>query len=1404
MNHRVNVVAVLILAGGFAALSVGVHFLHAYQVKRNARGLYDEALVFEEKGEPAKAAEYLEQYLGLEPGDDIARGKYGMLLAQRAQTRRQRTRAYYVLEQVLRREPNSKPIRRQVARMATLLGQLTDARHHLSLLLKDAPDDAELCQLMGRCAVAELKFDDAEDGTPGAETWYTKAIKLAPDRVDLALEYAGLLRHLMKVPAIANSRIEEMVIANPNSREALARASGYFLRFGMVDKAEKHVRNAMELMEKPGLEDAEILLLAADVARFRNKPYEAAKYLERARKRDPKDARIVQAMAQQRILDGDKKRAADLLQESLKNLPSDPEQLMILAGMFLQAGVPDWAEQVTSRLGQLKDQATKSCVEAHILMHKESWGAARQILEKLTDRKLPPHLVVQVPYLLGVCYEQLGNPDQRQAAFQQAVNAAPSIPAVRRALALALLALGKVDLAIKEYQTAASQNALLRGELAQLLIAHIARLPAAKQRWDEVERLVKELETAGDGAPEVPLLRAQLLTAQGKLDQARKLTEAERNRHPEMIAPWLYLAALAQRQGKDDAILSLLDDAEKSKAGRKVEWQLARASYWIRRGGKEEAAQELAKLQTSLDQFAEPDQVRLLRGLAESFDSLGDARAADSLWRQVAQRQPNDLGVHFLLFDRNLAAGRNKDAQQEARAIRRIEGDEGPLTGYAEAAQLLAKARAADQKQLADLLKDLRTHLAMAVKLRPSWSRLAVLEGEAFELENRKDKALEKYQLALERGDRRVALVRRVLDLLTEQQRYTEAQALISTLPEQALETRDLGQIAAALAFLKPGKGDGRVSEEQQKALERARKAAASKPTDYRDQLALGQVAAALGHAEEAETAFRQACQLADTEPNTWAALILFLAARDAKKAEVELNAARQKLPKDRLPAVLAAGYEALGKTKDAEEQFIALLTAKPSDPAILAAMARFYLRTGSTAKAEAPLRKLIDPQLKAPETVAAWARRELAVVLAGTGSYAQFREAIALLDARPSKKSESLEDRQARCLILATQPAHRSEAIALLQGLPDQGTPNSPNVQYLLARLLEADGNWARARDLLSALATDHGKNPAFIASFARSLLSHKETEAAKPWVAKLIELAPRDLETLELRVRLLKEQGKAQDAAQVIQEYLRDKDARRDAAAFLMEEIGRTVEAEALYRSIAAASKAPEAMLALAGHLSRLNRRHLAEALDLCEKARKTCPPEKVATATLVVLRAGSATEEQYKRVDDWFTDLLVQPAASRWIAGAYGELLDGRGSYADAMRYYRKALEQDPKNVVAMNNLAYLLVMHDRKPAEALQLAQKAIEGAGPHPEMLDTRALIQICNGKADKAIADLKLAIAQAPTPAMYLHLAQAHQLAKDTPAATEAFRKAQESGLQAASLHPLERPYFQDLAAALK
>src|SRR5207253_1937274 len=78
-----------------------------------------------------------------------------------------------------------------------------------------------------------------------------------------------------------------------------------------------------------------------------------------------------------------------------------------------------------------------------------------------------------------------------------------------------------------------------------------------------------------------------------------------------------------------------------------------------------------------------------------------------------------------------------------------------------------------------------RKLLAELRSRRPSWARVPALEGELYELEDEPELAIRKYLQAFELGERDSVTVRRLLQLLSAQNRFVEAQQIVARMPEQ-------------------------------------------------------------------------------------------------------------------------------------------------------------------------------------------------------------------------------------------------------------------------------------------------------------------------------------------------------------------------------------------------------------------------------------------------------------------------------------------------------------------------------------------------------------------------------------------------------------------------------------------
>jgi tetratricopeptide (TPR) repeat protein len=1422
MRETLNLKFLAVLLAATVLFAGGWHFLHAYQVERTASTLLAQADRAQERGRPDRAALLITRYLLLCPGDVDARVRYGQLVERQAKTPRDLQQAVAVYEEALRRNPDLHDVRRRVAELDTRLNNHAAAYDHLRVLRQELPDDIDVEYWLGRAH--ETRAESAQ-----AAKAYESVIRRAPERIEAYVRLAGLLRTRLGKPDQAMRCMDRMVAANKGSARAYLERAAYLRERRQTAKAAADLREALRLAP----DDAEVALAASSLAQEQRRPDDARACLALAMKRHPKDVRLYQTLAAVEYQAGRLGEATACLRQGLKELPQERNLLWALAIVLIEGGALDEAKSVIARLQPLGLPAVRlDYLDADLLVSKGKWAEGAIALERVRPMLADtPELLLKTHLLLAQCYGQLTDYDQQLMASRRAEAQDPTSLAARQGALSALLRLGRHEEALVECRRLmAAPEAPPAGWalLVRLLITQNLRLPRPERRWDETTAVLARAAQANPGSPEIPLLAAEVASAQEQYDTALRLLVQLRDQQPQWVEPWVALANLSARQGKLDESLAILEQAQR-RLGFSVDLCLASLNLALERPGAN-ADTILSKAALDLAQAKDADRLRFQNGLAEVNYRVGRAAEARRLWEQAAAADPGNLRVRLLLFDLAHQAGDESGMQRQLAAIRDIEGEGGPLGHYGEARRLVWRAARGEMSELAAA----RAHLAAAAARRPGWSRVPVCQAQIDELDRKPERALADYLQAVELGERDPEVIGRAVRLLAQRQRYFEADRVLRLLPEATPLRGEYQRLAAEVSL---------QSRDYARAMRLARKAVAADSADYRDHVWLGQMLWATGRRAEAEPVLRRAAERSGGAAEPWVALVQYLAHTGQKdKAEQAIAAAAASIPADRAALPLAHCHEAAGNTARAEELYRRALAARPDEVAALQGAAGFYLRQGRAAEARALLQRVIGLQERSP-VEAAWARRMLALVLATTGDFRQQREALAVLGllnrgGAPATGAVTGADRQAQALALAAQRGRRErgQAISLLEEV-SRTQELSANEQFVLAQLYESVGDWTRAQGRMQELLARHGDEPDYVAAFARSLLQRGQAREASPWVDRLRGLPGEatSFRAAELEARLLAARGQPSQAVGLLRAYIDnakaappDPAARLKLAAALLDDLGDAAAAdppyvaaaEDLYRRLATRYPGPDRTLALAAHLGRRGR--VAEALDLCHSAWQKGDAADAANVSLGVLHHPAAKPADMSRVEGWLQSSLAITPSAVGMQVCLADLRDLQGRFAEAESLYRAVLRQDDSNAVALNNLAWLLALRSAGSGDALELINRAIDTLGPVPELLDTRAVVYLSLGRADKAAeralqaaeralqaaADVEDAIAD-PTAGprvraqLHMHLAQAYDIAKKSGDAAAQLAKARSLGLEPTRLHPLERAPYRQLCERL-
>jgi tetratricopeptide (TPR) repeat protein len=1391
---RFNLKFLLVLIVLAAALGAGALVAYKIQRKRSVAALLVQAKAAEKAGDRAKAGELYAHYLGFRPDDSATMADYGYLLAGDANSPANRYKALPYFAQVLRRDPSRSDVRREIIEIAMdrSIQQYPQALEQIEALLDASPDDGSLEFQKARCLEEDRKY-------PEAVEFYEKATTHAPDLIDAYVRQAGLLRTRLAKPAEADKVLDHLVERNPKSfRGYLER--GNQRRLSGAQGADQDIARAVELAP----DEVDVLAAAADLAIGKGQFDEARRLVTRCLALRPKEARFHDLSSRLEIRAGRADEAEAILRKGLENGPDTEGQARLLVGLAdlqIARGNYSEADRTIERMGteKVRPEIVKY-LAARVLAGKGQWREAAKALDDVrAELNTIPDMAYEANLLLARCSEQLGEGDRRSAAYARAVALKPQGLPARLGLAEALSSTGRIEEAISQYRNLEGEVPEVRTALARLLIHRNLQRPTAERDWAEVYRALEAAEASSPGSMDIQLLRAEAFADSGRLDESRKELKAAAGRFPDRDAPWIAQAELALKEGRPEVASSVLDQADRNLRDR-IGLRLARAEVWVARGGKE-AIGALDRLAEGLDRLPEPDRPRLLRGLAEAHRLLGDLPGARRIMDRLVEQSPEDLSLRLASFDLAFWSGDAAGMKSTIEAI----GDKDEVAAQLARARYLGwLASRSDQPSevVRASLDEARRLLGQAAARRPGWLPVVLAVANVEDQGGNQEGAIRGYLQAIDLGERGTDILVRAIELLASRARYDQADEVVRKVLGDNASTKEprFYRLAAEVAM--------RVKDTS-RALGYAAKAVPTNSAIPGDRLWRGRLLWAAGKTPQAEADLRAAATTAGEAeaPDAWTSLVAFLATTGRQpQAEGAIEQARQKLPERARPLALARCFAVLGRPDQAREQYRSAIAAAPQDVATLRGASEVALGTGNYEDAKDYLRKLVARQDdSSQETVQA--RRILGVLLAASGDRRQARESLAMMgleDGLPYRPtaSESIDDLRAKAQVLALRGGRQNRRAALeaLTAIINREKP-SPDDRFLLAQVLEMNGDWAKSREQMQLLLADFADSPAYLAFYVRGLLRHEDGRGVKPWLEKLQKVDPSSLQTAELKARLALAEKRPDEAAKLLGDFARTKPDSTLQVALVLESLGRLDEAEKLFRGFATQDKQPEAGLPLAVFLGR--RKRVPEALDLCDQAWKAGRPELVSQASVAVLYASMPDKKVCQRVAERIEDAIRRAPEKDALRFDLANVQILQGKYQEAEVIFRKIYDKDKENTASANNLAWLLTIQDGKASEALALVDRAIELAGPLPTLLDTRGMARMALDQVAPAIEDLEEATTSGPSATLYFHLAQAYRRLNRTREAKEALKEAKVLGLDEATIHPTERAGYRQLLGDL-
>ncbi len=655
---------------------------------------------------------------------------------------------------------------------------------------------------------------------------------------------------------------------------------------------------------------------------------------------------------------------------------------------------------------------------------------------------------------------------------------------------------------------------------------------------------------------------------------------------------------------------------------------------------------------------------------------------------------------------------------------------------------------------------------------------------------------------------------------------YQELQRTVTLNPSNLKARLDLGNMllaggvpdrakeqANAILAAQPNNADGHAllsrialkKGDRAEALKEIQQAIALSPNDSKFHTSLGLIESLAPDTRgEGQTELEKAVNLDGKNPNARLALAGILATKgDFQGSQEQVQAAVQAAPKELQPRVaLAELYLRSGDKAKAEQALIDAVDAMPEKDQAAETLLTYYVRTGQPDRAEAVFSDLRNRHPKSLPVQVSYTR-----ILIGRNKWDQAADVLKGLD-----KTNASNPQVARMdaeLLLHGGKTH--DAFTLLQKA-SANAPDDVRLQLLLAQTAQATGNSSvaeasfRQASRLDPQSMEAARGLAGIAS------SRKDTNALRELADKTITTHPNAPDGYIWRGSVEGSQQQYAEAEADFREALK-KDPNNTIAMLDIGEIELHQKHEAEGRSILeqALSRNPNLMPALNLLIGTdLQDKQPDKAMARIQGAIAKAPNNPALYTDLSQLQmqmkdfnGAQASAQKAMQLNKEFepaVELYSQAelalgqsdaaiaAWQGWLAAhptdARGNTLIGtieetKGDTNKAMDFYKKAIQLDPSQAIASNNLAYLMVQNGGNLDVALGYAQTA-RSAFPHsPSTADTLAWVYYHKGTYSLARDLLQDAEKQDPQNAsIHYHLGMVLSKLGDKPGATLELKKA--------------------------
>ena len=1202
------------------------------------------------------------------------------------------------------------------------------ARRHL-----ETNKDPELQRLLALALYKQRQFDKA-----AAEL--KSLIAEHPDQVsayETLGQFAEQRRQDFPDPPIF--WYDEAVKNNPSS------ALAYIVR------ARFHLRNNNQAKALTDLEQAAKLDLSDTATRLRlaagfitaNALDKAEEHLMAVQAATPTDLALWEQWAQLALKSQSKEKMLKTAEAGLKELSSQPWDFLPTA--------------------------------AELFIRCDRLDRATDCISELRRKDIAP---ATVAFMEGLVADREQKPFEAVKCWRRAIQLGNKSPQVRLGLASALLRLGDRLSALQQLRTLVSEQPdSLNGHLALArLSAHIGnwaeaaeqsriaaqispnnlesvllrlqaeiQLLAASstgentQMWQDIEKQLAGLEKTTDGALEVKLLQLQVAMQQNALAGAEVLITELKKTYPSQLKVAMAEVRLLAAMKKEEQAISLLDETIKE-FPESIEPVTYLATLLAQQSKHEKCQAAIKDAMARIQQPVGLCELGLL--LADLYTLWGRSDNVYPVLSKLTQKLPNDILLKRRLLSSEQVIKSPEKAQQLVNDIKSLEGEDGWQWRHEQAKVWFGADDFEKLKSNYSCYPLIISHLKENLLANPDNQASRVLLAATYERGGDLQMALSTYRQALNRSPQNIRIITVTAAALYKAKEYDEAEDILNSVSREKL-------YYPALRGL-----------QLQSYLERGRLSPASDIlqdilSGDPDNIAAGVLLAQLqmrqkNYAEAEELLNKLSIQEPNSLPVTVAQIRLNVYQNKPEEALKLCDKIISNLNNASAYVLRARTLASLEQTEKAIEDFRRATTIDPDSTEAWVAKSDFYDSIGQPDKALADIQQALSLAPNNPSI-----QKRIISLLMTSGEPEKIRRAKAILDKALESNSEDTELQlfKARSLLAERTAPATENARQILQKITDN-QPKTGEAWLLLGEISLMQGQPGKAIDAALRGLTHRTNDKTLLLLKARAEAARSPILAV-PTLKVLRDLDPNDADTAVFLARMYIAADEPEKAVNLMRKQLTicDEADRRKcntALALALHKSGNKAEARKVFDSLLQAeTNDPDPIFAQVQLLveDKLWDQVRQKAVDWFQRY-----PKDTWTPVTIAGTLSEIENAEAKKTAEAILRMVINDHSNCAQAiRSLGILLQMTERNKEAAELYRRTLEIRPHDVIAMNNLAWIMCEEQGKFQQALELAERGLKISPQYIDLIDTRGAVYYRLNKFDEAVHDFTTCIKLYPS-----------------------------------------------------